>query len=51
MRNVFTSRNFRLVFFGALVSDLGSTALLLFCTIGFTVTALELLFNKKVKEI
>ena len=36
---------------GAVLQYLGSTVLLLFCTIGFTVTALLLLFNQKVKEI
>lgn len=36
---------------GAALQYLGSTLLLLICSIGFTLTALFLLFNKKVKEI
>jgi MFS family permease len=36
---------------GAVLQGLGSTALLLFCTIGFFATALMLLFNRRVGEI
>lgn len=36
---------------GGLLQYMGSTVLLAFCTVGFTVTALLLLSNKKVKEI
>ena len=36
---------------GAILQGLGSTALLLFCTVGFTLTAVMLLLNPKTKEI
>lgn len=36
---------------GAILQTMGSTILLLFCTVGFLVTALMLLFNRKAKEI
>ena len=36
---------------GAILQGLGSTALLLFCTIGFIITAVMLLVNPKTKEI
>ena len=36
---------------GAILQGLGSTALLLFCTGGFLITALLMLFNKRVGEI
>ena len=36
---------------GAILQGLGSTALLLFCTGGFLITALSMLFNKRVGEI
>ena len=36
---------------GAILQGLGSTALLLFCTAGFLITALSMLWNKRVKEI
>lgn len=36
---------------GLILQGLGSTALLVFCTIGFTATALLMLFNPRVKEI
>lgn len=36
---------------GAILQYLGSTSLLFICAIGFTITAIFALFNKKVKEI
>ena len=36
---------------GVILQSVGSTALLLFCTAGFFVTALSMLFNKRVKEV
>ena len=36
---------------GAILQYAGSTALLLFATIGFTATALFMLFNRRVAEI
>ena len=36
---------------GVILQKLGSTALLIFCTVGFFITALFLLFNPRVKEI
>ena len=36
---------------GLILQGFGSTALLLFCTVGFVATALSLLFNPRVREI
>ncbi|MBO4418423.1 MAG: MFS transporter [Oscillospiraceae bacterium] len=36
---------------GAILETLGSTLLLSFCALGFTVTALLLLFNKQIREL
>ena len=36
---------------GSVLQYLGSTPLLLVCSLGFTATALFLLFNKQVREI
>lgn len=36
---------------GAIISSLGSTVLLVFCSAGFTVTALMMLFNRHIREI
>jgi hypothetical protein len=44
-RNVFAGRNFRLVFFGALVSELGA---LLY---SFAVTAILMLANKPIRDL
>ena len=36
---------------GAILQGFGSTALLLFCTVGFIITAVMLLVNPRTKEI
>ena len=36
---------------GAILQGFGSTALLLMCTVGFLITALSMLFNRRVREI
>ena len=36
---------------GVILQTAGSTALLAFCSLGFTVTALLMLFNRRIREI
>ena len=36
---------------GAILQSLGSTPLLIFCSVGFTVTAILMLANKPLKEL
>ncbi|MBO2516339.1 MAG: hypothetical protein CW338_03560 [Clostridiales bacterium] len=36
---------------GIILENLGTTVLLLFCTLGFTVTAVLLLFNRRIREL
>ena len=36
---------------GAILQSMGSTPLLIFCSVGFTVTAILMLANKPIKEL
>ena len=36
---------------GAILNNLGSAALMVFCSLGFTVTALLLFFNRSIRDL